>query len=404
MNTGSPKGSNFAMRKVIRSKNLLNISATNFINYFFRILPFALVLVLIVGGCGPTLQQAHISDQSVQLEKDKQQEIAFDTFITRYKRLLDISYPLLAAASSMNIDDAIPTYGFAVVTKDTFKKEFHEVSQRYFNLSDKPVVYFVHPRFPAEKAGLKPGDRIVNINGNSLSDKKDKEVIAIIQDNQTVKDKPLSMVVERGGNILEFNINPISCCKYNILLVPEDKINALSDGKNIIFYNGLVRFAENNDELAFVVAHEIAHNVLGHVSKKKGNVAIGSVFDVLLAVGLGVNTGGAFGKMGAAAYSKGFEYEADYAGLYIAARAGVDVSRAPNFWRRLAAENPKSTEKNFGASHPSNPERFIAMDNTVKEIKEKQKIGKALIPEPKAKGGGGESGSLKETSDPASSP
>ena len=52
MNRGSPKGSNFAMRRVIRSKNLLNISATNFINYFFRILPFALVLLLIVGGCG----------------------------------------------------------------------------------------------------------------------------------------------------------------------------------------------------------------------------------------------------------------------------------------------------------------------------------------------------------------
>lgn len=403
MYSGSPTGSKFAMRKMVGSKNLPLISATNFINYFFQILIFALALILVVGGCGPTLQQAHISDQSVQLEKDKQQEIAFETYITRLKRLFDISYPLLAAASSMNIDDAMPTCGFAFVTKDTFKKYFSEASQRYFNLGDKPVVYFVHPKFPAEKAGLKVGDRIVNINGNSLSDKNHKEVIAIMQDNQTVKDKPYSIVVERGGNILELNINPISCCKYNILLVPEDSINAFSDGKNIIFNNGLVRFTENNDELAFVVAHEIAHNVMGHISKRRGNVAIGSVFDVLLAVGLGVNTGGAFGKMGAAAHSKGFEYEADYAGLYIAARAGIDVSSAPNFWRRLAAENPKSTEKNFGASHPSNPERFIAMDNTVKEIKEKQKIGKALIPEPKEKGGGGETGSLKETTDPTSS-
>ena len=186
------------------------------------------------------------------------------------------------------------------------------------------------------------------------------------------------------------------------MLVPEDSINAKSDGKNIIFTNGLVRFCENNDELAFVISHEIAHNVLGHISKKKGNVAIGTVFDVLLAVGLGVNTGGAFGKMGGAAYSKGFEFEADYAGLYIAARAGIDVSSASNFWRRMAAEHPKSTEKNFGASHPSHPERFIAMDNTVKEIKEKQKIGKPLIPEPKEKISGGETGSLKETTDPTS--
>jgi hypothetical protein len=355
--------------------------------------------IFLVSGCGPTLQQAHISDSAVQLEKDKQQEIAFDTYIKRQKRLFEISYPLLCAASSMNIDDARPTCGFAFVTKDTFKKDNQEVARRYFNLSDKPVVYFVHPKLPAEKAGLKPGDRIVNINGNSLSDRSFKEVIALLQDNQAVKDKPVSIVVERDGQILDLNITPVSCSKYNIMLVPDDSINAFSDGKNIIFTNGLVRFTENNDELAFVVAHEIAHNVLGHVSKKKGNVALGSVLDVLLAVGLGVNTGGAFGKMGGAAYSKGFEYEADYAGLYIAARAGYDVSSAPNFFRRMAAEHPKSTEKNFGATHPSSPERFIALDNTVKEIKEKQKSGKPLIPEQKEKRSGAETGSLKETTE-----
>ena len=404
MYSGSPTGSKFAMREMVGSKNLPIISATNFINSFFRILILTLVSILIIGGCGPTLQQANISDQAVQLEKDQQQEIAFDTYIKRQKRLFEISFPLLSAASSMNIDDVRPTCGFAFVTQDTYKKDFQEVARRYFNLSDKPVVYYVHPKFPAEKAGLKVGDRIVSINGNGLSDKSFKEVIAIMQDSQTVKDKLFNIVVDRDGNILELNINPISCCKYNILLVPEDRLNAFSDGKNIIFTNGMVRFCENNDELAFVVAHEIAHNVLGHISKKKGNVAIGSVFDVLLAVGLGVNTGGAFGKMGGAAYSKGFEYEADYAGLYIVARAGLDVSSAPNFWRRMAAENPKSTEKNFGASHPSNPERFIAMDNTVKEIKEKQKTGKALIPEPKKEISGGETGSLKETTDPASRP
>lgn len=369
-------------------------------DFFIKILLFA--LVLIIDGCGPSLKQAHISDTAVQEEREKQREIAFDTFIKRQKRLCEVSYPLLASAASMNIDDAKPTCGFAFVTKDTFKKDFQEVARRYFNLSDKPVVYFVHPKFPAEKAGLKPGDRIVNIDGNGLSDKSFKEVIAIIQDNHTKKDKPFSIVVERDGNILELNINQILCCKYNILLVPEDRINAFSDGKNIIFTNGLVRFCENNDELAFVVAHEIAHNVMGHISKKKGNVAIGTVFDVLLAVTLGVNTGGAFGKMGGAAYSKGFEYEADYAGLYIAARAGYDISSAPNFFRRMAAEHPKSMEKSFAASHPSSPERFVAMEKTVQEIKEKQKLGKPLIPDSKEKRSAEETGGLKETGEPTS--
>jgi membrane-associated protease RseP (regulator of RpoE activity) len=402
MYRGSHRGNKFVIRKMIENKKLLNINAFNFINLYLKLLLCTLLSIMIIGGCGPTLQQAHISDQAVQLEKDKQQEIAFDTYIKRQKRLFEISFPLLSAASSMNIDDVKQTCGFVFVTKDTFKKDYQEVSRRYFNLSDKPLVYYVQPKFPAEKAGLKPGDRIVNINGNALSEKKFEEVKAIIQQDQANTEKSVNIVVERDNQIMEFNIKPISCCKYNVMLVPDDSINAFSDGKNIIFTNGLVRFTENNDELAFVVAHEIAHNVMGHVSKKRGNVAIGSVFDVLLAIGLGVNTGGAFGKMGAAAYSKAFEYEADYAALYIAARAGYDVSSAPNFFRRMAAEHPKSTEKNFGASHPSNPERFIAMDDTVKEIKDKQKFGKALIPESKGKGSGGETGSLKENTDPTS--
>jgi len=124
---------------------------------------------------------------------------------------------------------------------------------------------------------------------------------------------------------------------------------------------------------------------LGHVTKKRGNVLLGSIFDILILGATGVSTGGIFGRLGGAAYSKGFEFEADYAGLYIAARAGHDVSGATNFWRRLAAEHPKSMERGFAASHPSTPERFVAMEKTIGEIKEKQKLGKPLIPESKGK-------------------
>ena len=79
------------------------------------------------------------------------------------------------------------------------------------------------------------------------------------------------MVVERDDKILELKIITIPCCKYNVLLIPGDSINASSDGKNIIFTNGLVRFAENNDELSFVVAHEIAHNV-SDIFPRKGEM------------------------------------------------------------------------------------------------------------------------------------
>lgn len=345
----------------------------------------SLALIMIIAACGPSLKQINISDQAVQAEREKQREIAFDTFIKRQKRLYEVAYPLLIAAASMNIDDARPVCGFMICTKDTYPKEYQDIAQRYFNLNDNPVIYYVHPKFPAAKAGIKPGDYLVNYNGNALVGKSFKEIRNIFQEDRPPNDKQITLVVNRNGQILEFKMAGVLSCKYLVCLVPDDRINALTDGQNIFIFSGLVRFAESDDELALVVAHEVAHTVLGHVQKKRGNVLLGSIFDVLILATTGLSTGGAFGKLGGAAFSKGFEFEADYAGLYIAARAGYDITNAPNFWRRIATEHPQSMEKSYAASHPSTPERFVAMERTIQEIKEKQRLGKPLIPEPKEK-------------------
>lgn len=350
------------------------------------------VFLVLLTGCGPTLRQARISDQAVQVEKEKQQEIAFDTFIKRQKRLYAVSFPLLAAAYSMDIADAILVGGFLVCTKDAFGKEYQEVAQRYFNLGDNPVIYYVQPQFPAANAGIKVGDRLLNYDGTSLTGKSYKEIKKILQQKQLGKDKRIKVVVERDGRIMDFTLEGVPCAKYNLVLVANDQINAMSDGQNIIIFSGMMRTAENDDELAFVVAHEIAHNVLGHVRKKRGNVILGSILDFLILGVTGVSTGGLFGQLGSAAHSKGFESEADYAGLYIAARAGYDVSGAVYFWRRLAAEHPRSTERGFGASHPSTPERFVAMEQTIREIEGKQRLGQPLIPESPKQRSSGKSG------------
>jgi predicted Zn-dependent protease len=259
-------------------------------------------------------------------------------------------------------------------------------------LGDSPVIFFVHPKFPAAKVGIKPGDRLLNYNGTVLIGKSFREIKNVFQENQLSKNNQITVIVERDGRILEFKMEGVLCSKYFMILAPSDQINAFSDGNNIVVYNGMMRFTENDDELAFVVAHEIAHSVQGHVQKKTGNVLLGSILDALILGTTGISTGGIFGRLGGAAYSKSFEFEADYAGLYIAARAGHDVSGAVNFWRRLAAEHPKSIEYSFAASHPSNPERFVAMEKAIQEINEKQKLGKPLIPETKEKRRGGESG------------
>jgi predicted Zn-dependent protease len=131
------------------------------------------------------------------------------------------------------------------------------------------------------------------------------------------------------------------------------------------------------------VAHEIAHNTLGHKTKRIGNILLGSLLDIAVAATTGANTQGAFGRLGGMAFSKGFEAEADYVGLYVAARAGYEIADAPNFWRRMAVEHPGNIKKNFSATHPSAPERFTALEETVRQIEKKRQNGELLMPEKK---------------------
>jgi predicted Zn-dependent protease len=108
---------------------------------------------------------------------------------------------------------------------------------------------------------------------------------------------------------------------------------------------------------------------------------LGLLVDVLIAGATGVDTRGAFSELGGKAYSKDFELEADYAGIYLAYRAGYDVSQAANVWRKMAIETGSATAKRYSSTHPSSPKRFIAQEQTYAEILNKEIDGQPLLPD-----------------------
>lgn len=129
-------------------------------------------------------------------------------------------------------------------------------------------------------------------------------------------------------------------------------MNAFADEDRVVFHRGMMRFVKNDDELALVVGHELAHNVMGHIDKSKQNALWGALggalIDVAFAAG-GINTKGDFSdagaRAGALAHSPEFESEADYVGLYFAVRAGYDVEKSEEFWRRCAADDPSASAR-----------------------------------------------------------
>ncbi len=74
-----------------------------------------------------------------------------------------------------------------------------------------------------------------------------------------------------------------------------------------------------------------------------------------------------------------FEQEADYVGLYFLARAGFPLDGAGDYRRLMAANNPLSII--VRSSHPTAPERFVAIEKTIEEIKVKRAMDQPLVPE-----------------------
>lgn len=347
--------------------------------WIFKSIKIQIILIIhlfiFITSCAPTLKQIpEISKEAIEAERIKQKKLALFTYLERKKRLYNVWYPLLIGALPFCKKNFQFIYGFRIHNKEMYKNEEDiKILRELFYIDENPTIWYVHPRLPASKV-LQVNDKIIKINGKKP--KNIEEAIKIIKNSEK-----LDLLIERNGELLNIKLMPLKGCSYEVYLIFDESINAWAAPKGKIFVTtALMRFIQSDTELALILGHEIAHQALGHITKKMGNVILGSVIDILIAATLGIDTQGAFGKIGGLVYSKEFEREADYIGTYIAARGGYDISNATNLWRRIAIEFPKSMKNNFLATHPSTPERFLLIEKTVQEIKEKKAKGEPLLP------------------------
>lgn len=337
------------------------------------------ILAVLAVGCTTTTKRVHVDPIAAAEEAQRQSEYAARDYLSNKVRLEQISFPLLLAATEFCEDDLRRGIGVSVANKYMFPKELRSAVYDLWTLGDELRIVGVVPNSPADRAGIEFGDLVVEIDNREVkSGKKAAEhFLKLMRDD--LQDREVDLVVDRQGERVALVVVPEDMCDYPMLLNHDDAVNAFADGRSVILTTGMLRFAPTDNELAVVVGHEIAHNAMGHLDKKMVNYALGSIFDIAAAV-YGVNTQGAFGNMGAGAFSQDFEAEADYVGLYILARADFPIYEAPDFWRKMAVAHPSSIKGSHGATHPPTPERFIALQNTVARIKHQQESGEELTP------------------------
>ena len=347
-----------------------------------KVILVTLCLFLFMGACAtPTTKGVQVSDALVEIEAKKQREIALQDQREDISHLRRVAYPILTAGVPFCEEKTEPSIGIYFTNKYAFPEDFQDAAVSLYGMGESLRITQVIPGSPAELAGLQHDDVLIAVNGEDIPVGKNALIDAtkLIKKHLTTWSRA-SITVFREGTEKHFTVIPVTVCDYPVVLGTSDQVNAYADGKKVVITKGLIRFVENDEELAMVISHELAHNAMSHIRAQQQNYLLGSLFDVIAAV-YGVNTQGVFGKFAAQKYSKEFEAESDYVSLYIMARAGMDIDNTPMFWRRMAAVHPGGIKRAYLSSHPSTPERFVALEKTVEEIRRKKAARLPLEPE-----------------------
>ncbi|MBA3897251.1 MAG: M48 family metalloprotease [Sphingomonadaceae bacterium] len=265
--------------------------------------------------------------------------------------------------------DVVALPGFTVQTLSQYPPGTRAAARQVLGLGGRPAVGVIVPGSPADRIGLQAGDTIAAIDGAPTSDavapRASYESTAKVEADveAALAHAPAKIVVERSGARRTFALAGDKGCASRVQIVPGGKLDASADGRYVEISGGLYDFAANDDELAVAIAHELAHNILGHRARLDSE-----------GVSRGLFAG--FGKSGAAL--RATEFEADRLGVWLVARAGYDVDAIVPFWTRIGAKTGAGILSD--GTHPRWKDRIARAAAAVAELKAQRTAGWPLIP------------------------
>jgi beta-barrel assembly-enhancing protease len=234
------------------------------------------------------------------------------------------------------------------------------------------------------------GKRNINSGGDKfwgwLGGSKEKEIqvgrqlaLEVEQQAKLVEDELVTEYVNRvGQNIV---LHSDAKVPFTIKVIDTDEVNAFALPGGFFFVNkGLILAADNESELAGVMAHEIAHVAARHAMENQGKaqamnygMLAGIIFGGGIVSTVLQNGGGILGALGMLKFTRGAEEEADRLGVQYLYASGYDPTGMATMFEKLATQNkkkPGAIAKLF-SSHPQSLDRRDASLALVARFPEK---------------------------------
>lgn len=238
----------------------------------------------------------------------------------------------LATTSVARCGVRMPATGLLLHGIEQYGGAYRTEAAGLFSLGDAPGVAAVLPGSAADRAGLRTGDAILAINGAStaaIDDRRDQNefgrmALVLDQLEAALRIGPVTFTIARGDERLAIPLSGEPACASRFQVISSPGLRALADGQYVQVTSAMAAYFANEDEMAAILAHELAHNILRHRERLDARGVARGLF-------------GKFGKD--AARVRETEIEADKLSLKLLAVAGYRLQAAPEFWRRFGREH-----------------------------------------------------------------
>lgn len=207
----------------------------------------------------------------------------------------------------------------------------------------QPIITYVVPGSAATDARIRAGDVITALNGspflNALPSAADYGPMRQLED--AGMDPAMTLTLLRDGTARTLTLHNQTGCASILAVRNSRKTNAQADGRYAEFNRGLIQRAVGDGELAYFVAHEMAHNVLSHGERlNKVKWARSAVLET--------------------------EVEADRFALLLMKGAGFDPRIAATAWGRIARKGVRGMFS--GGSHMNDARRADFLETEAARI------------------------------------
>lgn len=209
-----------------------------------------------------------------------------------------------------------------------------------------------------------------------------------LKENKKSQDAKQSALIKKVGEKIQKSVEQYFAQKnlsshlkgyaWEFNLVESDQVNAwCMPGGKVVFYTGILPICKDEDGIATVMGHEIAHAIAEHGGERMSQgllVQLGGMGlqaalenEPALTQQLAMTAFGIGSQVGVMLpFSRLHESEADHLGLIFMAMAGYNPNTSVEFWKRMAAQGGEAPPE-FLSTHPSNETRINDLKKLIPE-------------------------------------